>query len=142
MKNKKNLMSIISLITVIIALILFVFWPDNSDTAILGLSIIILISVGAVVCGFIGKSQIKKTNEKGKGLALTAIILGFIIIIWSAYSIFIYNAIKDINFNDSTICPKVSDCVDNGDGTSACTFQKVSDVPCSTENLTSEQFKK
>lgn len=141
MENKKNLMSIVSLVAVIVALIILVVWPDG-DTATIGLGITILVSIVAIVCGFIGKSQIKKTKEKGKGLALTAIILGFIACILAAYTMFILSAIKDVNFNDTTICPKASDCVDNGDGTSTCSFQGVYDVPCSTKNLTSEQFKK
>jgi len=141
MKNKNNIISIVSLVAVIIALAVLIIWPDG-DTIILGCGIIILISIVAIVCGFIGRSQIKKTNEKGKGLALTAIILGFIVCIFSAYTMLIFSAIKDVNFNDTTLCPKVSNCVDNGDGTSTCDFQDIYEIPCSTENLTSEQFKK
>lgn len=141
MGNKKNLMSIVSLVAVIVALIIIVVWPDG-DTVIIGLGITILLSIVAIACGFIGKSQIKKTKEKGKGLALTAIILGFIVCIFTAYTMFFLSAIKDINFNDPIICPMVSDCVDNGDGTSTCSFVGAYDVPCSTKNLTSEQFKK
>ena len=35
----------------------------------------------AVILGFIGLSQIKKTGERGRGLALWAIILGFVSIV-------------------------------------------------------------
>lgn len=34
-------------------------------------------SVISIILGFIGLSQIKKTGERGRGLALWAIILGF-----------------------------------------------------------------
>ena len=35
-------------------------------------------SVISIILGFIGLSQIKKTGERGRGLALWAIILGFV----------------------------------------------------------------
>ena len=37
--------------------------------------------VGGIVCGVIALGQIKKTKEKGKGLAITSIILGGVFII-------------------------------------------------------------
>ncbi|MDQ0577023.1 DUF4190 domain-containing protein [Agromyces albus] len=43
-------------------------------------------NVIAIVLGFIGLNQVKKTGERGRGLALAAIIIGFVslvfIIIW------------------------------------------------------------
>lgn len=43
-------------------------------------------NIVAIVLGFIGLNQVKKTGERGRGLALAAIIIGFvsivIIIIW------------------------------------------------------------
>ena len=44
-------------------------------------------NVIAIVLGFIGLSQVKKTGERGRGLAIAAIIIGFVsiaifIIIW------------------------------------------------------------
>ena len=38
-------------------------------------------SLISIILGFIGLSQIKKTGERGRGLALWAIILGFISIV-------------------------------------------------------------
>ena len=38
-------------------------------------------SVISIILGFIGLSQIKKTGERGRGLALWAIILGFVSIV-------------------------------------------------------------
>ena len=34
-------------------------------------------NVVAIILGFIGLSQVKKTGEKGRGLAIAAIIIGF-----------------------------------------------------------------
>lgn len=44
-------------------------------------------NVIAIILGFIGLSQVKKTGERGRGLAIAAIIIGFVsiaifIIIW------------------------------------------------------------
>lgn len=44
-------------------------------------------NVIAIVLGFIGLNQVKKTGERGRGLALAAIIIGFVsiavfIIVW------------------------------------------------------------
>lgn len=46
-------------------------------------------NVIAIVLGFIGLNQVKKTGERGRGLAIAAIIIGFVsiaifIIIWIA----------------------------------------------------------
>ena len=38
-------------------------------------------SLISIILGFIGLSQIKKTGERGRGLALWAIILGFVSIV-------------------------------------------------------------
>ena len=141
MKKKFNFISIISLISIIISIAVFLLWPDI-NTAIIGYGIVIFTSLIAIICGFIARSQIKKNKEKGKGIALTSIILGFIICIWSAFIIVFIYAIKDVKFNDSIICPKVNNCIDNQDGTSTCYFQDALKIPCSTSNLTKEQFKK
>ena len=36
------------------------------------------ISLGAVICGHIALSQIKKTGENGRGLAIAGLILGYL----------------------------------------------------------------
>lgn len=38
-------------------------------------------NVVAIVLGFIGLSQVKKTGERGRGLAIAAIIIGFVSIV-------------------------------------------------------------
>ena len=47
-------------------------------------------SVISIILGFIGLNQIKKTGERGRGLAIWAIVLGFVsivigIIAWIAF---------------------------------------------------------
>jgi peptidyl-prolyl cis-trans isomerase B (cyclophilin B) len=46
--------------------------------AIVGFVLAFFISLGAVICGHIALSQIKRTGERGRGLALAAVILGYI----------------------------------------------------------------
>jgi hypothetical protein len=38
-------------------------------------------SIISIILGFIGLNQIKKTGERGRGLALAAIIIGFVSIV-------------------------------------------------------------
>ena len=46
--------------------------------AIVGFVLAFFVSLGAVICGHIALSQIKKTGEKGHGLALAAVIIGYV----------------------------------------------------------------
>ena len=46
--------------------------------AIVGFVLAFVVSLGAVICGHIALAQIKRTGEKGRGLALAAVILGYI----------------------------------------------------------------
>ena len=51
-------------------------------------------SLVSIILGFIGLSQVKKTGERGRGLALWAIVLGFVsIIIGIIVSIIVVTAI-------------------------------------------------
>lgn len=139
-KSKTNLFAILSLVAIIIDALVFIIWPDG-DTVKLGLAICVIFAIVAFVLGIISRKQIKKSNEKGKGMALTSLILGIIMFIWTGYTLIIMYAIEDIEFNDQIMCSQVTDCVDNGDGTSTCSFAGVYEIPCSTDVLTEEQFK-
>jgi hypothetical protein len=46
--------------------------------AIVAFVLVFLASLGAVICGHIALSQIKQTGEGGHGLALAAVILGYV----------------------------------------------------------------
>ncbi|MBO0983055.1 DUF4190 domain-containing protein [Rathayibacter sp. ZW T2_19] len=45
--------------------------------AIIGFIASFFVSVVGIVLGFIALSQIKRTGEKGRGLAIAAIVIGF-----------------------------------------------------------------
>ncbi|PPF53998.1 MULTISPECIES: DUF4190 domain-containing protein [unclassified Rathayibacter] len=49
--------------------------------AIIGFIASFFVSIVGIVLGFIALSQIKRTGEKGRGLALAAVIIGFVAII-------------------------------------------------------------
>ena len=59
--------------------------PAQSDKtnvlAIVGLILAIFVPLVGVILGFVARSQIKRTGEKGAGLALAAIIVGFALIV-------------------------------------------------------------
>lgn len=51
--------------------------PGYNTMAIVGFILSFFISVVGVILGFVALSQIKKTGEQGRGLAIAAIIIGF-----------------------------------------------------------------
>ncbi len=63
--------------------------PTNT-LAIVGFVLAFFFSIGAVVCGHIALSQIKRTGEQGRGLAIAALVLGYagiaagvlVVVIW------------------------------------------------------------
>ena len=55
---------------------------------------IVQINVVAIILGFIGLSQVKKTCERGRGLAIAAIIIGFAsIAFWIIFTIVLTSAV-------------------------------------------------
>jgi hypothetical protein len=55
---------------------------------------IVQINVVAIILGFIGLSQVKKTGERGRGLAIAAIIIGFAsIAFWIIFTIVLTSAV-------------------------------------------------
>jgi hypothetical protein len=51
--------------------------PFNT-LAIVGFVLAFFVSLGAIICGHIALSQIKRTGERGHGLALAAVIIGYV----------------------------------------------------------------
>ena len=58
--------------------------------AIVSLVLAFLISLGAVICGHIALSQIKKTGEKGRGLAIAGLVLGYLGVVGGLIAIIAY----------------------------------------------------
>jgi peptidyl-prolyl cis-trans isomerase B (cyclophilin B) len=58
--------------------------------AIVGFVLAFFISIGAVICGHIALAQIKRTGEKGHGLALAAVILGYLGILVGIIFVILY----------------------------------------------------
>ncbi|MDN4615378.1 DUF4190 domain-containing protein [Leifsonia sp. F6_8S_P_1B] len=51
--------------------------PHYNTMAIIGFVLSIVVSVVGIVLSFIALSQIKRTGEQGRGLAIAGIIIGF-----------------------------------------------------------------
>lgn len=63
--------------------------PYNT-LAIVGFVLAFFVSLAAIVCGHIALSQIKRTGERGHGLALAAVIIGYAgVAFWLLYIVFI-----------------------------------------------------
>lgn len=136
-----NLMAKITLVALILFGSIFLFWPDQK-TVNIALVICAVFSLTAAICGIIAKIQIKKSDEKGKGIALTGIIVGIIGFIISTYTLCVLEAIKDVKFNDPILCPTVQNCIKKENGISICEFEEELKIPCTTDKLTEGQFKK
>ena len=50
----------------------------TNTLAIVALVLAFFVSLGAVICGHIALAQIKRTGEQGRGLAIAALVLGYI----------------------------------------------------------------
>lgn len=50
----------------------------TNTLAIVALVLAFFVSLGAVICGHIALSQIKRTGENGRGLAIAALVLGYL----------------------------------------------------------------
>lgn len=51
--------------------------PGYNTMAIVGFILAFFINVVGIILGFVALSQIKRTGEQGRGLAIAAIIIGF-----------------------------------------------------------------
>jgi len=100
------------------------------------------IALASMVFGIIALKQIKKSKEKGKGISIACIIVGVILILLEGLSLIGFMAMENASFNDTLYCSEVKDCVKNEDGTSTCNYMDMYDIPCTTEYLKEEQFKK
>jgi ABC-type spermidine/putrescine transport system permease subunit II len=55
-----------------------------------------VVSLGAVICGHIALSQIKRTGERGRGLAIWALVLGYLgILLGIVYAVVIIGLIAN-----------------------------------------------
>ena len=50
----------------------------TNTLAIVSLVLAFFVSLGAVICGHIALSQIKRTGENGRGLAIAGLVLGYL----------------------------------------------------------------
>lgn len=75
--QKNNVLSIVSLVTGIIAFLsICAVWIPVAGQICMG-----LFGLASIITGFIGLGQVKRTMEKGKGMAIAGIILGVLALI-------------------------------------------------------------
>lgn len=70
--------------------------------AIISLVSSFFVSLAAVVCGHIALSQIKRTGERGRGLAIAGLVLGYLGLIAGLIFIVIAVSIAVTGFNEGT----------------------------------------
>ena len=134
----KNRLSIIALVFAIVSFLVCLLWPDYETIKIVT-KLTLVLAISAFIIAIIGKRQIKKKQETGKIFAILGIILGLLTIFLASFRLFVLNKIKDTSFNDTYICSNknlVTNCKDNQDGTSICTYRNTDlDIVCTTKNI-------
>jgi len=70
--------------------------------AIISLVSAFFVSLAAVICGHIALSQIKKTGEKGRGLAIGGLVLGYLGLISGLIIIIVIVLATIAGFNEGT----------------------------------------
>ena len=90
--DKKNSLANVSLVLGIVGVITVPF------IGVVG----ILCAIATIVCGIITLSQVKKSNEGGKGMAVAGIILGAFTFVWVFILFFILGPAIQAVFNSIT----------------------------------------
>ena len=70
--------------------------------AIISLVSAFFVSLAAVICGHIALSQIKKTGEKGRGLAIAGLVLGYLGLIGTIIFVVVVILVTIAGINDSS----------------------------------------
>ena len=121
----------------------------TNGLAIAGFVLSFASSILGLIFSILGLNEAKKTNN-GRGLAIAGIIISvvklvaviclfvFFLFMWG----FIWDEVKD-DINLSTQCAMADKCVDNGDGTSECTYKSESGwkvtITCDNDYLTTDE---
>ena len=141
MEEKKNTLSLISMILAIVSALVFLFYPDQ-DTLAIELIIIGIVCIVSLVLGIIAKKQIAKTDGmKGKSMATTGIVISIILIILCGISGYGLAILNNQDLRDQYVCPMTTDCVDNEDKTSTCSYFST-EVVCTTDKLDEANYEK
>ena len=122
MNNKKKI-AIAAFVVSILSLLPLIILPSSITSAMVVVGVGILFAIAGVILGFIGKSG-------SKGLSISAIVIGIISCLVLCLSLLGLSVIKS-----------VTDCVDNGDGFSTCTYMG-EEIELPNEMLTDDQMKK
>ena len=121
--------------------------PQQEETnvlAIIGLVLAFLMPPVGGVVSIIALNQIKKTGQKGKGIAIAGIIVGFFaivaIIAILAISVILSTLIwpsVESNIHRSTYCAQAFNCSSNYDGTQSCNYMdeygEIQEVICNED---------
>ena len=97
-------------------------------------------SIVSVVLVVSGNKKLKENQERGKKLVTATMIINILAAFLATFSIAGAIILTTPKYTDETICPELTECVENEDETSTCDFMGV-EVFCTTELLTEEQFK-
>ena len=76
--------------------------PTNTLAIVALVTSLLGIGLAGIICGHIALSQIKRSNEQGKGMALAGLIIGYVETAFVALAIVGFIALFDFNRNAYT----------------------------------------
>ena len=145
MEKKNNTLALVSLCLALGNIVLYVilFQFQLNLGIISTINTIVFVSAG--ICGIIGKNQISKDQtQKGKGMAITGIVIGFL-----GGAIFAMMALAVMKFDDpeetKMLCEdeRLTSLCERTEGqTTTCMYGYNTKITCYTEVLKEIQFKK
>lgn len=130
-----------------LAIIAFVLVLISVPLAFIPSSNIILVllynvcSFGGFILSIVSLVQIKAKNQKGKIFGILGIVITVLVFVVSLIVGFVQIAnMPEEDFDDLIYCPYATDCVKKDDKKSTCIYVDDSEVTCTTELLTDDQF--
>ena len=122
-ESKTNTFAIVAVVLMVIN-VLLLFFPNYENLNLLYIvSAMVIIAIAQIIFGSIAKKQIiKNPSEKGKVMAKVSVIFGILGAVYFSFSLLGLYMLYDDDMRNTYICPQVTECEDNNDGTKKCMF--------------------
>lgn len=132
-----NKLAVIAFVLVLISVPL-AFIPSSNIILVILYNIC---SFGGFILSIVSLVQIKAKNQKGKVFGILGIVITVLVFVVSLIVgiVQIANMPED-ELEDLIYCPYATDCVKKDDEKSTCLYVDDSEITCTTELLTDEQF--
>ncbi len=144
MEKRNNNLATASLCFALGNIILFIILANVQMDLKLILLICLLVCASAFITGIVGVTQINKDEtQKGKGMAITGIVLGALGIFFFGLGYLGMNMLNnpEITKQFCTDEQLVTECVKDDEKTATCLYANTNEIKCYIEDLKESQFK-